>query len=753
MKKKFYLLSAFWLLFCLTQSCSNKDEIISSSSDPNSKTLNLENTDEIKNDIKISVIRGEASSFQAGEGIEKSFDGDSSTLYHSKWNNQGNDYFPITLTYYFDQADKIDYMVYHPRTNGSNGLFKNTEILWSKDGKNFTKLMDKDFKGALTSSTVRFETPLSQPKAIRIIVKSGAGDGQGFASCSEMEFYKKNQDNFDVLTLFSDKSCSELKSGISKDDIQNCSSDFFKQIALALYNNTYPRDFRISEYKAYPNPQIQAKLNKTNPYSLLDNPTGISVQANDNLVVLVGDTHGYEIGLKVQNLDRPGGDGFGGDSYALNPGINKIKIKTKGLVYLMYHTPTLEELTSAPTIKAHFATGKVNGYFDISKHTEADWQSLLNNTCNQYFDVLGKYVHLTFPVQSFKDYTKNGKDLIDTYDEVVKYEMEFMGLFKYNHVFKNRMYMHVMYHSYMYASPYHTAYNVGTMSNVCDETRLRAGEIWGPAHEIGHCNQTRPGLKWHSTTEVTNNIHSMAVQTHFCEKYGSNYIRLRDESMRSEGFTNRYEKAMTNAFTATQPHCLMEDVFCRLIPFWQLQLYMANVKGEKDFYKDLYEAIRVESDKKTPGENQLAFTIRVCKIAQLDLTNFFTHWGFFRTVDQDIDDYGVRRVTITQQEIDTTLQKIKALNLPEPTHEIQYICEHNLDSYKNSPSVQRGTAIHNGQELSMSNWQNVVAYEVYNGNQLVFVSPESTFTVGKVIANNFKVYALSANGKKTLVTF
>lgn len=55
--------------------------------------------DELKDDIKLTVKSGEASSFQPGEGIEKSFDGDLSTMYHSAWKNSATDYFPITLTW------------------------------------------------------------------------------------------------------------------------------------------------------------------------------------------------------------------------------------------------------------------------------------------------------------------------------------------------------------------------------------------------------------------------------------------------------------------------------------------------------------------------------------------------------------------------------------------------------------------------------------------------------------------------------
>lgn len=38
---------------------------------------------------------------------------------------------------------------------------------------------------------------------------------------------------------------------------------------------------------------------------------------------------------------------------------------------------------------------------------------------------------------------------------------------------------------------------------------------WAIAHELGHVNQISPGLKWVSTTEVTNNVYSVCVRYQF----------------------------------------------------------------------------------------------------------------------------------------------------------------------------------------------------------------------------------------------
>lgn len=102
-----------------------------------------------------------------------------------------------------------------------------------------------DFQGSATAGKVAFDQTI-QAKSFRFIVKSGAGDGQGFASCAEMEFYAKNPVNFDYSTLFTDASCSELKNGITEDDIAKCEYPFFKNIAYYMIKGKYPAEFVLT---------------------------------------------------------------------------------------------------------------------------------------------------------------------------------------------------------------------------------------------------------------------------------------------------------------------------------------------------------------------------------------------------------------------------------------------------------------------------------------------------------------------------
>lgn len=743
------------------------------------------NGEDVNGDIKIKVVSGHDTSHQGDSDITKSFDGDYSTIYHSNWSNSGSNYFPITLTYNFEAATDVDYLIYYPRPSGPNGRFKEVEISYSEDGSNFTKLLDKDFLGSAAATKVTFDNSV-KAKSFRFVVKSGAGDGQGFASCAEMEFYAKNPENFKYETLFTDPTCSELKNGITEEDIAQCEYPFFKNIAYYMLKGKYPSEFRISEYKAYPNPDIQSATHKTNPYSQLDNPTGIGVKAGDNLIVLVGDTHGYDIGIRVQNLDSPG-DGFGGETYPLSKGINKLTMNSKGLIYVMYHTAELDQPTAEP-IKIHFATGEVNGYFDSQNpNHNGRWSELLGKATNRYFDVVGKYAHLTFETADFRSYTgSKGKELIDLYDQIVYNEQELMGLVHYDKMFRNRMYLHVIYtpDAYMYATAYHTAYVRGTMSELCNPTKLSTSSCWGPAHEIGHCNQTRPGILWGGNTEVTNNIMSEYIQTTIFGQPS----RIQTEDM-GVAYRNRYSKAWNGIIATGSPHAKFtdlgkgnSDVFCKLIPFWQLELYFGRVLGRTPlqhpdkggFYPEVYEYARNKDyTGMSHGALQLDFVYACSKIAQMNLLDFFEKWGFLTPVDVELDDYGKKQLTVTQEMIDDLKQKVEALGYPKPDVALEYISDNTYELYTTKPAIIPGpSATHsaktftqgsganattyNGESITIKNWQNAVTYEVKDADDnFVFIcsgeqapSDTDTFCIPVRWQSGFKLYAVSVTGER-----
>ena len=660
-------------------------------------------------------------------------------------------------------------MIYYPRTSGGNGHFKEVDIEVKSDANSrgvdeWKKVLTYNFEGSSSPTRVDFPEALIGVSMIRLVVKSGAGDGQGFAACAEMEFYRKNPEAFKYETLFKDATCTELKDGITEKEINECPYSFFKNIAYFMFYKKYAKEFRVNTFKAYPHPDVQGRENKTNPYSMMDNPTGISVQKDEILVVMADKLPASKIYLRVQNLDAPGADGANNPvTYPLAAGINKLKMKEKGLVYVLYHTPEYE---SSPTVKLHFASGTVNGFFDSQnpEHKGRE-KELLAGAKDKYFDVLGKYAHLTFPTSRFRNHTKDLRKLIDTFDKIVYNEQELLGLVRYDKVFKNRMYFHVMYTSYMYATAYRTAYNDETLGELCDENALATRACWGPAHEVGHCNQTRPGLKWLGTTEVTNNIMSEYIQTTVFNQPS----RVQTENMQDPVSKNRYSKAWNNIVVDKLSHAKEEDVFCKLIPFWQLELYFGKVLGlspktQEDkggFYPDVYEYIRTHEDLNAPGKQQIEFVYIASLAAKMDLTDFFEKWGFLTPVDVELDDYGKGVLKVSKEEADEVRRRVANLGFKKPTVPLEYITDNNVEVFKKKSDIVPGSAERSGNTLTMKSWKNVVVYEVRENNEngnlicvsdgLLNPSETASFDVRGGWRPEYKVYAVSYDNKRIAV--
>ena len=528
----------------------------------------------------------------------------------------------------------------------------------------------------------------------------------------------------------------------------------FEPEALGLTTDTDVDNetmYRIREFEQKVHPDVTARLNKTNGYSLLDNATGVVARKGEKLYIRVKCAKEDTIQIKIQNLDCPDGDGYkkGSSVYDLYDGLNRIVPENDGLVYVMYFT---KGKPTGRKAKVHFLTGEINGYFDINKQDASQWKTALGKACYKYFDVLGERVHLTFPTECFRQYTPDVEALVNVYDRIVALEHEFMGLDKFkDKQFNSRMYCHVMYKGYMYAPNYRTAYNATTMHKICNVNKLTGIALWGPAHEIGHLNQIRPGIKWHGMTEVTNNLYCLYVQ----ENFGKT-TRLQQEIERPTGEYDDcwYERSMTEYFTLGLGHNENRINHCRLVPFWQLYLYLHKVKGNKDFYKDLFELVRTTPAPKTDGKCQLEFVKKTCKVAQLNLTDFFEKYGFLKPVDIEVNDYGKKRFVVDAEDVKQLKKEIKKMKLPKPSDAFWYITDNTVNLYKKKVKLKPGTVICKGNTFTTRDGQGVVAYEVEQKGKLVFVSSLSEFTVeGTKVDDSMKLYAVGIDGKRKKVNF
>ena len=155
----------------------------------------------------------------------------------------------------------------------------------------------------------------------------------------------------------------------------------------------------------------------------------------------------------------------------------------------------------------------MNGFFDASKHTNEDWDRLLDQAVSPIMDARGKHIQVAYPVEWFKVYTRGkGVELIRNYDTLLHHHYTLMGLVKYQKVPKNRILARVNFNYYMFRDGDGVAYlgNKGTMRMVADPSVVITGDpCWGFCHETGHVLQMRPQMTWGGMTEVSCNLFSM----------------------------------------------------------------------------------------------------------------------------------------------------------------------------------------------------------------------------------------------------
>ena len=640
-------------------------------------------------DIKIPVMAGTADTENVGNEMDKSFDGNYTTFFNSKGGI--NVVSTFRMTYTLESGHTLYRIVYTPRTDSGNkwGSFNqfDVEVATEDSPAQFKKVASFDRgDGVHTPLDFKLEQPVINAKYVRFQVHSAY---QKRVSCAEMEFYEPSSNQYDYSSIFADPLYTALKPNVTELQIKNMPDNAMRELALNLFNGSYDFNYRLAEYRPYQHPSIMATYNRTSSYSLSDNPTGIYVEAGEKMFVALSDVYeGADISILIRDLN---GGYNNSRTYQLKTGLNEIEPTVGGLVYVLNHVedeiPLLlendmdKQKAAAKSVTVHFVSGKVNGFYDCQKNNPEEWPEILANAQYQDLDVLGNYAHITWRTSDFQKYNTDIETVLENYDRLVWLQEEFLGLVKYDRMFNNRMHFSIDYKAGSpNATNYRTVYTPSYAEVLCDQNRFEA-RLWGPAHEVGHVNQTRPGLKWAGTTEVTNNIMSLYVQTSFDQPCKL----LVDE----QGGIPIYAYAQQQIVKKQNPHATTAATHeARLVPFWQLKLYMIDVLGKKDFYHDLYEYYRnydyetLEADKYTDGVYQLDFVRQVCRISGLNMLDFFGKWGFLTPINNELNDYGTKRFIITEVQIAALKEEIDNEGYAMPHNDVHLIQEDNLHNYQ-----------------------------------------------------------------------
>lgn len=476
----------------------------------------------------------------------------------------------------------------------------------------------------------------------------------------------KLKDNFKTMTD------EQFKAALVAENLPQLLIDMAIRVKTNTWNsqnteaNHYEKFFRIQDYQSYSHPQKWARENKLMPitfnqYSQLTNPTGITIPEKEFVLLFVDKDTPNECELNAELVQ---GKSTTGSLTKLHKGVNVIYSDQTAHLYINYVINNVElKHTDQPKIRIHVEGGKANGFFDINTMTNADWDKLRTLKKYDFFtdDVIRlKSKHTIHSVslsgveeqQDKKNWIYNGEDkgivgVLGKWDWVHTLEQEFFTPKRYEDRFNCLMFSTDA--SGLYAFPYGTF--IGTVSSTFSYHEWakgsqydNAGNLWAVVHETGHHYQRLFNLA--RCLESSNNLWSnIAVW-----KRGASVSRLQNSQKLFDRFNNKKS-------------WLDMDLNDRTRMYWQLWLYYVELGHKPTFFNELFDKFRENPINFSNAKTDFLRFAQFCsEVAQEDLTEFFTFYGFFNKVGKDIpykynDDfydksYGAATITIDQADID-----------------------------------------------------------------------------------------------------
>lgn len=733
----------------------------------------------IEEDIQVKPYAGKASEEETDpdRSIEHSFDdksiADGGVPYHSKWGQSAD--FPVILEYYFEGNTDIDYFIYH--TNSGNGTFGKFDVYTqTKENTEYVHQGSYDFNMRNSPSIASLKTPVKATK-VKFEVHSGKN---GYVSCDEMQFFKKNKKNTleeQLLTVFTDITCSEIKPDVTQEQIEAL-PEFFIQTASALKDDSYnkwEKEFRIREYCPYSSADEWADKLMTRKYGDLDNPTGIYVNEGDEVVVLVGDTHGQSI--SIQNIGEETSKGYAqtsvnGDIYPLKEGVNKLTAKQTGMLFVMYNTNI--QNPDAQPIKIHIPLGggKVCGFFSLKEHqTNEKYKELIDKADYKYFCVIGNAIILYFHHKQLKAAVPYDiLSSIELWDNMIQWQQELMGI---EDVYPKQMNNHIFAISpeggYMWASEGRIGFVYTVLGDILRKSYLMASRnSWGPAHEIGHVHQG--AINWASTTESSNNLFS----NYTIYKFGQNCSRGTELAVPEYAANVKKATLVFRRCVENKAWCDFgtdyqgEDPEMHARMNWQLWNYYHRCGYNPQFFPTLFKLMRENRvSTQDPGENQMMYARMACRAANENLTDFFERWGFFVPISMKVNQYGTYNYIVTDAMIKETKEFMK--QFPAPKHAFYYL----EDRKKGDPGLdttppdvgyftqfaedmkitKQITYTISGHQVNVQNGEQAVAFEIKENDNLKYFGTSFQFEIPNTISpDRVKLYAVQADGVRIEMT-
>ena len=501
-------------------------------------------------------------------------------------------------------------------------------------------------------------------------------------------FYPQEPEESDIVNdlcgnFFEDAACTQLKpeyQAMSDEALTAALTEagmpeYMVAIALKVKNNSwadYEQEFRIHSYKAYSDAKYWNEKLWSRAASFMGNPTGILSQSyTEPLYVFVDSDVPSDATLYIASIgvDKMINDAKTGQK--LKKGLNIIDGDADKLFYILYTVDTKsmkKRVSEWPEIKIHIEGGKVEGYFDASRHTDADYKKLLANSTHSAFVMKGKHSVLSIWTSILrKRYPSKIAKTVECTDSISVWEKDITGICEsvakgekagapwyitggdafYPGYFNNPTFVdNDSPGSYAHANEFGIHLSEGASQYFLNpySTAIDGYDEGGIAHEFGH--QLQSPFMLEGVTEGSNDLFA-------------NVCRF---LMGHRASTGRPLSVAMQEFARREPfYWRPVDNSC-LRMYFSLYLYYHQAQKNTSFYPELFKALR--ADKIVPyGSNTnnsgLKFVRKVCQVAQEDLTDFFTVYGFFEPANNRyLECYGDHYVTNRQLDINRTKNEI-----------------------------------------------------------------------------------------------
>lgn len=427
-------------------------------------------------------------------------------IFHTLWSGIPKQ--TITIEADLDgKGKRLDKIVLSPRGTGLNGIIKTAEV-WVMQKGNYKKITDVKGESNNAPINIELDKPIQNPERIKLVITDSYGDvmtksGNYMVSLGELECLMLPDDAITRTklladaTLFANAAGTKLKPHVRKRDIAKMQVPQLKALATQLLNKKYSPGLLLSEQEPYLHPDTLGKQMRIgNGFSKYEGITGVVLPQGDN-IIFVGETNGTTIRLIVPDWTRrapaeikdptrdPAGWGLKNETHTLREGVNLVNLEKGGHAYIQYFTNDAPE--NHKSIAVHFPTGKVNGFFDITRgDTNADFDNLLENAISPIMDMRGKYIQVAFPVDSLKRFASGqGRELVQNFDTIVALQRHFIGWDKEGLFPKNHVLARINYHYYMFRDQDGVAYRLGNASGCRPEKHRERRPLLGLQPRVG----------------------------------------------------------------------------------------------------------------------------------------------------------------------------------------------------------------------------------------------------------------------------